>query len=147
MKLTCPVCGSDMVRRWGSRSRGYYWRCARWPLCQIKWSEDRNGNLVGKPSDRKTRYMRCRVHAVFDQLWKQGWLSREGAYEWAAHNLGLSKEQAHIGLLDHEQCKKLLRLSREVIVFKEKEGRKSKRVSIPFPAPPAPPSPEDGHPF
>lgn len=54
------------------------------------------------------RAARVRAHAVFDALWKHDGWRRSSAYRWAAHRLGLTYDQMHIGLLDEDGCRRLI---------------------------------------
>ena len=48
--------------------------------------------------------LRGRTHSVFDQLWKDKYMTRTQAYVWLAKQMNLSPDQAHISLFDREQC-------------------------------------------
>jgi hypothetical protein len=47
---------------------------------------------------------RIEAHRAFDPLWKFDVMSRDGAYEWLARKMNLSKDACHIGLFDETQC-------------------------------------------
>jgi hypothetical protein len=53
--------------------------------------------------------MRISAHAVFDELWKGGKMTRQGAYIWMQKALGISAKEAHIGRFDKATCTKLIR--------------------------------------
>lgn len=54
--------------------------------------------------DEDLRVLRGRTHDVFDQLWKDHYMTRTEAYEWMQEELQLKPEQAHIAVLSREQC-------------------------------------------
>ena len=47
---------------------------------------------------------RCMTHVIFDRLWKDGGMSRTQAYKWLAHEMNLTKQEAHIGNFTVAQC-------------------------------------------
>jgi hypothetical protein len=53
---------------------------------------------------------------LFDALWKRQCVfhSRDEAYEWLCGQLGLTREQCHIGMLSKDECWKLRALLRKV---------------------------------
>ena len=65
------------------------------------------GHMAGE-SLRKTR---VKIHFKFDERWNGAHdrsKARDEAYAWLGKTLGLSKEKAHIGMLNMAQCKQLL---------------------------------------
>jgi hypothetical protein len=54
------------------------------------------------------RRYRQKAHDAFDVLWKDGLMDRDSAYLWMGELLGLSYDQAHIGLLTREQLEQLI---------------------------------------
>lgn len=50
------------------------------------------------------KILRGETHRVFDQLWKDGWMSRTEAYVWLARSMHLPREKAHIEQFTHTQC-------------------------------------------
>lgn len=50
---------------------------------------------------------RDRAHKAFDRLWQEKHMSRKAAYKWLKKLFKLTRRDAHIGLLCHEQCDQL----------------------------------------
>lgn len=48
--------------------------------------------------------MRGHLHSLFDPLWQRSGMTRSDAYSWLAAVLGVSKDRAHIGMLNRESC-------------------------------------------
>lgn len=114
----CPDCGSDMVLR-DSRF-GLFYGCVRYPACDCTHGAHNDGTPLGVPANKETRQARMDAHAVFDRLWKgatKGGKSaaRKKAYRWLREQLGLSKEECHIGRFDIEMCKKVIAVCEERI--------------------------------
>lgn len=57
------------------------------------------------------KILRGETHRVFDQLWKDGWMSRTQAYTWLSQSMHLPKEKAHIEQFTHTQCYDCIRLT------------------------------------
>ena len=56
-------------------------------------------------ANAELRELRKLCHARFDVRWKYGKVSRSKAYQQLADMMGLTRETAHIGMFDKEQCK------------------------------------------
>ena len=65
---------------------------------------------LGKMANSKLRSLRKECHKRFDVRWKTRQVSRSKAYQQLAEMMDLPPEQAHIGMFDETQCKKLLSL-------------------------------------
>lgn len=62
------------------------------------------------PADQETRDLRHACHDAFDPLWKrrERFKHRAQAYVWLQSVMGLPASEAHVGMFDAEQCRKLL---------------------------------------
>jgi ssDNA-binding Zn-finger/Zn-ribbon topoisomerase 1 len=88
---------------------GLFYGCTKYPNCKSTHGAHRNGDPLGKPADEETKAARIEAHNIFDLLWKdKGPLSRSDAYKWMQKAMGLSKDEAHIGMFDKEQCELLI---------------------------------------
>lgn len=68
---------------------------------------------LGRVANKELRTWKKKAHAAFDPLWKERGVVRSQAYIWMANKMGLPIEEAHIGMFDVEQCKKLIQLIKE----------------------------------
>lgn len=69
---------------------------------------------LGRLADAELRYWKRQAHAAFDPLWRgREKRTRRWAYEWLAQEMGLPREQTHIGMFDVEQCKQVIRICKE----------------------------------
>lgn len=105
----CPDCGAPMVLRRGNFEGRtlIFLGCSRFPACRGLHSLHQ-GTLepMGTPADEETRRWRRMAHKSFDALWRgpDRRMSRRRAYRAMQHLMGLTKEQAHIGKFNKEQC-------------------------------------------
>lgn len=57
--------------------------------------------------DRDTHEARKAAHAAFDTIWKDGLMSRSGAYRALQRKLGLTADQCHMKLMSAEMARKV----------------------------------------
>jgi hypothetical protein len=50
------------------------------------------------------------AHAAFDPFWKLEGMGRQDAYVWLARQMGMTRNQCHIGLFDVGQCQKVIEI-------------------------------------
>lgn len=58
------------------------------------------GTLATKPM----RNARNRSKGDFNRIWREGHMSRDGAYAWLTRQLGIQASECHFGLFDIERC-------------------------------------------
>ena len=74
---------------------------------------------MGKPANAVLRLKRQETHRVFDRFWReQGW-TRSAAYRWLAHSLHRREKEAHIGMMEMDECEQVIRLCRNCEKSKE----------------------------
>jgi ssDNA-binding Zn-finger/Zn-ribbon topoisomerase 1 len=96
-----------MLRLIESR-HGPFYGCTRYPLCKGAHKAHPNGAPLGIPANAETKAWRVKAHLVFDQIWKEEFLTRDNAYCWMQRALELSEGEAHIGRFDIATCKLLI---------------------------------------
>lgn len=116
MTITCDYCGSpatleDSKVVYG-KSYGpiYICRCVPGDIAYVgchKGTEEPLGRLA----NLNLRQWKIKAHWAFDPLWKKGLISRGRAYRWLADELGIPKEECHIGMFDVQMCKRVVELS------------------------------------
>lgn len=107
----CPECGSeailrDTAERYG-RSYGMEWVCPNCPEVFVGCHGDSDrpkGTLAGP----ETRDLRKQCHARFDILWRRRGLGRRECYAALAEVLGITIDEAHIGMMDADGCRRVL---------------------------------------
>jgi ssDNA-binding Zn-finger/Zn-ribbon topoisomerase 1 len=108
-----PDCGGDMVLR--DSKFGKFYGCVRWPACDATHGAHPDGTPLGVPANKETKQARMAAHAAFDQLWHRATRAgrksaRSKAYAWLREQLGLTKDQCHIGRFDKAMCQKVIEL-------------------------------------
>lgn len=66
---------------------------------------------LGTMANKELRMWRRKAHAVFDQLWKSGKMTRDNAYLLLKEKFN---KKVHIGESDIEMCKKVIKLVEEI---------------------------------
>lgn len=56
---------------------------------------------------------RVRAHAVFDELWQSGQMTRTEAYGWLCAVMGKTEEEGHISCFDVQECELLIQKVQE----------------------------------
>ena len=78
-----------------------------------------DGSPMGKVANTVLRLKRQETHRIFDQFWRaQGW-TRSAAYRWLAQNLHLKEHEAHIGMMEMDECEQVIRLCRKCGKYKK----------------------------
>ena len=118
----CPYCGSHSVLR---SADGIYrnndkntmlYVCSKYPACD-SYVRVHPGTKIpmGTMADRQLRALRNEAHRNFDQLHKQGLMSKEDAYLWLASILAAPLGQAHIGYLGEYYCRQVIEASKQQV--------------------------------
>lgn len=125
--MRCPYCGALVVYR---SAEGIYqenkkgamlYVCSRYPECDAYVRVQPGTKLpLGTLANGDLRALRRQTHGQFDRLYKEGLMTKDGAYRWLGELLGLPQSQAHIGCLGEYNCRLVLEKSRELL---EKRGR------------------------
>lgn len=116
--VTCPYCGRPAELVNGAAIYGpgrftdlFFWLCrdcAAWVGCH---KNSRRAAPMGRLANAELRRWKSNAHAVFDPLWRTGPLSRADAYRNLAKALDIHPaSQCHIGWMDVEQCKSVVRI-------------------------------------
>lgn len=140
--MPCPEkgCPGRLVKK-HDRTGKPFWACTE-AECNAIHGAHADGQPLGVPGDRYTRFVRKVAHETFDKLWSKApreiqTEARTYAYEWLAKRLGINKDEAHIGRFDVETCDRLIEvvgskdwryLERWVRRKKAKTHRKIKRA-------------------
>lgn len=121
MPPLCPYCGqrSELVtgkqvypNMWHLRDKQIYRcePCSAWVGCH-----DGTTKPLGRLANAKLRKAKIQAHAAFDPLWRKnyGWTQtrfpgRKEAYKWLAEQLGISRDDCHIGMFDVALCARVV---------------------------------------
>ena len=128
--MRCPYCGSAMRLRPASDIYGnaqpesWLYVCSRYPKCDAYvGTHPGTKTPLGMPADGRLRNLRIRAHKAFDQIWRNGVMSRNQAYRWMADLFSIPLSDAHIGRFSEYRCTALIRKCEEVL---ERNGLRHK---------------------
>ena len=118
----CPYCGAVSQLR---SAEGIYidnsknvmlYVCRNYPSCD-SYVRVHPGTTIpmGTLANRKVRALRAEAHKYFNQIYLRGIMSREDAYEWLSHMLGLPIKDTHIGQMGEYYCQKVIEESRKLL--------------------------------
>lgn len=91
-----------------SRSYGPIWICWK---CQAWVGVHENApkfTPLGRLANKRLRTAKGEAHAAFDPLWRQGLMTRKGAYAWLSEQMGTPPKRTHIGMFDEAQCQRVV---------------------------------------
>ena len=119
----CPMCGAKLILK--ESMYGKFFGCEKWGYTGCSGSVGCHPNStipLGYPATPKVKKLRIDAHTAFDRLWRgpDKKMARSVAYVWLREKLGMSESEAHIGMFDGDQCKKLIDLIKAEL-GKEKE--------------------------
>ena len=114
-KIHCDYCGRqaeyvDSAEIYNGKSYGMIYLCRP---CKAYVGVHRGSDKpLGRLADAELREWKKRAHAAFDPLWQYGRFKhrRNAAYAWLAEQMGLTKEETHIGMFDVQQCKQVIEI-------------------------------------
>ena len=117
--LICKYCGSptelvDSSEIYNGVSYGRIYLCRK---CQAYVSCHKGTDTaMGSVANAELRKLRNTAHEWFDSIWKHKLKkSRYNAYSWLSLRLKMNKNFTHMGLLDEEDCKRVIEISSEYI--------------------------------
>lgn len=110
MEGACPECGADMILRYSQVYERPFYGCERFPNCRASHGSHPDGEPLGIPGDKATKFWRMKAHKAFDVLWKgqRPRMDRASAYTWLQERMCLSEGEAHIARFDRAQCQRLI---------------------------------------
>lgn len=69
---------------------------------------------LGRLANAELRQAKQDAHVAFDRLWRAttpaGSFDRNGAYKWLAQQLGINRNDCHIGMMNVEQCQRVVQI-------------------------------------
>lgn len=117
----CDKCGANDV--WFCQNRVIYGRnFGAWPYvvfcraCSAAVGCRRGTeNPLGTMTDSRTRQLRAEAHAIFDPIWKDGWITRTDAYLRLAGLMGIKSEDCHFSHMNSRELKKAMTATFDLI--------------------------------
>lgn len=142
-KLTCPYCNSETDFKDSSviygKSYGMVYVCKKFPECDAYVGVHQGTTKpLGRLANAELRKWKKAAHAHFDPLWKwklmerrsgkpgksgkpggshyrKGY-ARQSGYKWLASELGINRDDCHIGMFDVDMCKKVINLCKPYLI-------------------------------
>ena len=117
----CPYClirteYIDSKEIYG-KSYGMIYCC---PLCKaFVGTHKKSKKALGRVANEELRGWKKKVHNIFDQIWKNNFMSRSSAYFWLSEKMNRSPDYTHIGMFNIRQCKQVIDISRKYLREKE----------------------------
>jgi len=138
--VICPYCGRTAQLRptayvYGADNldpEGFLYVCSGYPAyCDAyvgahKKSMRPKGTLARGPLRNK----RIKAHKALDAIWKEGYMTRHGAYIWLQNRLNLRERDMHIGMFSDYLCDETIRECTAFLQMQQ-EGRKGEKALIP----------------
>lgn len=118
-KVSCPYCsneaelvGGDVIypHRQDLRHRQFY-------LCRscdaYVGTHAGTTKPLGRLANAELRQAKMAAHAAFDPTWRNNGMKRKEAYGWLAKQLGIDRQDCHIGEFDVGMCQRVVEICRE----------------------------------
>ena len=110
-EVECPYCGNlatymTSFEFYGKRYSSNLYGCE--PCDARVGTHGKGKRPLGTLADGQLRNLRKMCHAKIDPAWKKGGVRRRAVYSRLARKMGLPSKEAHIGLFNVDQCRRLL---------------------------------------
>lgn len=89
----------------------WFWRCQPCRAYVGAHSTSQRHVPKGSLANEKLRELRKSAHYAVDVYWQTGKRTRSAVYAHIAVLMGLTKDKAHIGKFDEQQCKRAIALA------------------------------------
>ena len=121
----CPYCGAkpeliDSAEIYNGTSYGPIYICR--PCNAYVGVYENTNRPLGRLANAELREMKKQAHEVFDKIWKLKYKrGRYHAYRWLSQQLQRPSEYTHIGMMDIDECQKVIELSKAFLYSKDPE--------------------------
>ena len=115
----CRYCGSPVVYTSNAEIYGKEYGTGKCYLCRncraFVGVHPGTDTPLGTLANEELREWRKEAHFWFDRIWKKPTriTTRYNAYGYLAKKMGLPRGETHIGMFEIEQCKKVIKFSKE----------------------------------
>jgi len=120
-KVICQYCQQEAVFMTTEQFYGRDYGTNMWvcrPCNAYVGTHKRTDVPLGTLANKELREWRKKAHAVVDPLWRGRRKSRTQVYSWIQHVMKMTKEEAHIGMMDVEDCKRLIQFAEQHLSIK-----------------------------
>jgi hypothetical protein len=109
----CPYCAKSAILVSGKEIYPHrhdlfnkkFWLCRPCFAYVGTHSNSKRHHPLGRLANKELRYLKHKVHELFDPYWKSGKFSRSFMYERMAKFLNIHIKDCHVGHFDEEKCK------------------------------------------
>lgn len=123
VNIKCPYCGARAYLRPASVVYGdkalpgsKLYVCGNFPACDSYVAAHRTTQQpMGTLANKNLRRERQTAHAVFNQLWKCGLMTKRQAYLWLQAKLDLPECEAHIAKFSEGRCHLVMDLCQQFL--------------------------------
>ncbi|WP_242996567.1 zinc-finger-containing protein [Lacrimispora amygdalina] len=124
IQIECPYCKAKAILRpasvvYGStlKEKGrHLYLCTNWPACDAYVSAHKSSLLpMGTLANGDLRHKRIMAHRALSAFQRHGHMETWAVYLWLQMQLGLSREEAHIGRFSAEQCEQVIAACRQAM--------------------------------
>lgn len=129
--MRCPYCGRPVQLRPASyvyannlNPDNYLYVCNGYPnKCNAYVGAHRKSlKPMGTLADSELRHKRIEAHKALDKIWREGLMTRHGAYAWLMSKLGLKEKDMHIGKFSYYYCGETIRECEKLITERHRKG-------------------------
>lgn len=109
--LPCPDCNGQLILK-NSKQYGLFYGCERFPKCRGTHRAHPNGEPLGIPGDKATRWWRIQAHKALEKLFtgQHPLMTKDEAYLYMQELMDLNEQDGHISRFNIEQCNRLIEL-------------------------------------
>lgn len=117
-EISCPYCGKPARFMTSQEFYGkdYGTNLYSCQPCDARiGTHERTAKPLGTLAKPELRKLRMEAHKLFDPLWKPNYkgngkrrMSRKQAYSWLTDTMGIERDDAHIGMFNEAQCRRLI---------------------------------------
>lgn len=122
VQIECPYCKARAVLRPASMVYGsslkekgrYLYLCSNWPACDAYVSAHKTSLLsMGTLANGDLRHKRILAHRALSDFQRNNRMETWAVYLWLQMQLGLSREETHIGRFSAAQCDQVIAVCRQ----------------------------------
>lgn len=110
-EVTCPYCDNPakFMTSFEFYGKSYGSNLYVCKPCDARVGTHGKGKTpLGTLANGQLRNLRMMCHAKIDPAWRKGGKKRSAVYRRLAQKMGLTSKEAHIGLFNVDQCRRLL---------------------------------------
>lgn len=138
VSMRCPYCGRPVQLRPASYvygednldPQGFLYVCNGYPdVCDAYVGvHKKSGRPMGTLANGELRHKRIEAHRALNQIWKEGYMTKHGAYIWLQNRLNLRKKDMHIGMFSDYLCMETIRECSQLVAQRHEQKNVERRT-------------------